>query len=268
LMENGTLVYVLGLPSIADDIARVYVKILEAGEPVGRQHATADLLLWALRKMVDSRRPVDTLNRDVAPHILHGSFWEPFTLAYPVSLPLFERAGARWPMDRLSHPPEEDETDVSDTAMQPNSNRARDRQAQQNMHLEPGLPIPNIIQRSVDHPRERSTQESPIPMPNPSLPLSVMSPLESLKINDSRQCPDPGLRSFNLNTTPIARTWIPVRVIPLHAPQRPELRHRSLKSRSSRPQFSPRDGYRDASKLSGPHGPTRSHYPSRSHSQT
>ncbi|RFU73258.1 hypothetical protein TARUN_8992 [Trichoderma arundinaceum] len=82
------------LPSIANTIARSYVFRLHNSSPE-RQALYARYLAWTLKRMAEipPTDPVQRLNPDRARDIVNRSFWIPFTLSYPETVPLFSAAG-------------------------------------------------------------------------------------------------------------------------------------------------------------------------------
>ncbi|KAM0256943.1 hypothetical protein ACHAQJ_004644 [Trichoderma viride] len=82
------------LPSIANTIARSYVSRLH-NSSTERQALYARYLAWILKRMaqVPPTDPVQRLTPDRARDIVNRSFWIPFTLSYPETVPLFSAAG-------------------------------------------------------------------------------------------------------------------------------------------------------------------------------
>jgi hypothetical protein len=82
------------LPSIANTIARSYVFRLH-NSSTERQALYARYLAWTLKRMAEipPGDPVQRLTPDRARDIISRSFWIPFTLSYPETVPLFSAAG-------------------------------------------------------------------------------------------------------------------------------------------------------------------------------
>ncbi|KAF3060610.1 hypothetical protein CFAM422_011124 [Trichoderma lentiforme] len=82
------------LPSIANTIARSYVFRLHSSS-TDRQALYARYLAWTLKRMAEipPTDPVQRLTPERARDIVNRSFWIPFTLSYPETVPLFQAAG-------------------------------------------------------------------------------------------------------------------------------------------------------------------------------
>ncbi|KAL7807750.1 hypothetical protein V8C44DRAFT_169298 [Trichoderma aethiopicum] len=82
------------LPSIANTIARSYVFRLHSSS-TDRQALYARYLAWTLKRMAEipPSDPVQRLTPERARDIISRSFWIPFTLSYPETVPLFAAAG-------------------------------------------------------------------------------------------------------------------------------------------------------------------------------
>ncbi|UKZ76004.1 hypothetical protein TrVFT333_003700 [Trichoderma virens FT-333] len=82
------------LPSIANTIARSYVFRLHSSS-TDRQALYARYLAWTLKRMAEipPTDPVQRLTPERARDIINRSFWIPFTLSYPETVPLFSAAG-------------------------------------------------------------------------------------------------------------------------------------------------------------------------------
>lgn len=265
-------VNVLGLQSIADDVARAYVRALKAGDPVSEQNALADLILWVLRRLVDTRDPAGRVlfTKSRTPHILHESFWEPFTLAYPVSLPLFYEVGVRWPRDRTSQPLEPDEPDIPPTVRiqppphrlrdhgplqslegksgpsipirtRPSSDRSKNNKSQQSSHQ--GSSVPRNFQPSSDRSKNNKPRQNPRQGPASSIPIISRPTSDRSKSNSIQQSPDSGLGSSTQTPSPGSPPRGPVRVESSDPLRRPTLRRRSLRGRPPQPYYTPREAY-------------------------
>ncbi|KAL6816406.1 hypothetical protein J3E69DRAFT_93633 [Trichoderma sp. SZMC 28015] len=103
------------LPSIANTIARSYVFRLHSSS-TDRQALYARYLAWTLKRMAEipPTDPVQRLTPERARDIVNRSFWIPFTLSYPETVPLFQAAGLEiqgdgslmdWQPDEQSMPP-------------------------------------------------------------------------------------------------------------------------------------------------------------------
>lgn len=82
------------LPSIANTIARSYVFRLHSSS-TDRQALYARYLAWTLKRMAEipPSDPIQRLTPERARDIISRSFWIPFTLSYPETVPLFAAAG-------------------------------------------------------------------------------------------------------------------------------------------------------------------------------
>ncbi|GFP60085.1 hypothetical protein TASIC1_0015025400 [Trichoderma asperellum] len=82
------------LPSIANTIARSYVSRLH-NSSTERQALYARYLAWILKRMaeVPPTDPIQRFTPERAKDIINRSFWIPFTLSYPETVPLFTAAG-------------------------------------------------------------------------------------------------------------------------------------------------------------------------------
>ncbi|KAF5008509.1 hypothetical protein FDECE_5209 [Fusarium decemcellulare] len=83
---------ILSLAGLADEIARTYVNELKHAD-LRRQEALGKEMMWVLERIVDMQQEEHMLTPERAPHLASDTFWVPFTLSYPDSLPLFEAAG-------------------------------------------------------------------------------------------------------------------------------------------------------------------------------
>lgn len=90
---------VVGLPSIADQIARGYVDEL-ATASISKQKTYAEDMRWVLKKMI---RRGQRLSYQTANMIMHRDFWLPFTLSFPDTVALFANLGLGAPVDNLYH---------------------------------------------------------------------------------------------------------------------------------------------------------------------
>ncbi|KAF7553792.1 hypothetical protein G7Z17_g3393 [Cylindrodendrum hubeiense] len=92
IRSSKTRALVLSLPGLADQIAQGYVTELECS--AGRdQKVFATDMFWVLQKIAALGRKEHHLTPRRAPHIWLDTFWIPFTLSFPDSVPLFGAAG-------------------------------------------------------------------------------------------------------------------------------------------------------------------------------
>ncbi|KAF4974377.1 hypothetical protein FZEAL_8709 [Fusarium zealandicum] len=99
MVRAGTSsVAILSLAGLADEIARTYVNELKHAD-LGRQGALAKELMWVLQRIIVSGLEEHVLKPERAPHLVRETFWLPFTLSYPDSVPLFKAAGWTIPND-------------------------------------------------------------------------------------------------------------------------------------------------------------------------
>ncbi|KAM5355318.1 hypothetical protein ACJ41O_001964 [Fusarium nematophilum] len=105
----GSSAKVLSLVAVADEIARTYVKELKyAGKK--RQDGLGRDMRWVLKKIASLKIDGLRLNPNTAPHLVQETFWLPFTLSYPDTVPLFAEAG--WPIPQLTGGEEDGCTDI------------------------------------------------------------------------------------------------------------------------------------------------------------
>jgi hypothetical protein len=85
-------VTMLSLAGLADELARTYVNELKHSDH-DRQENLAHEMIWILRRIIQCRLPEHALRPERIPHLIRETFWLPFTLSYPESVPLFAKAG-------------------------------------------------------------------------------------------------------------------------------------------------------------------------------
>ncbi|KAF9776699.1 hypothetical protein IL306_005092 [Fusarium sp. DS 682] len=94
-------VTMLSLAGLADELARTYVNELKHSDQ-HRQENLAREMIWILRRIIQCRLPEHALRPERIPHLIKETFWLPFTLSYPESVPLFAKAGWRIPNEGWS----------------------------------------------------------------------------------------------------------------------------------------------------------------------
>ncbi|KAH7156441.1 hypothetical protein EDB81DRAFT_787068 [Dactylonectria macrodidyma] len=92
IRSSKTRAVVLSLAGLADQIAQGYVKELECSAGRDQKQFATDMI-WVLERIAASSRREHHLTPDRAPHIWQDTFWIPFTLSFPESVPLFGAAG-------------------------------------------------------------------------------------------------------------------------------------------------------------------------------
>ncbi|KAF5557890.1 acetylxylan esterase precursor [Fusarium mexicanum] len=85
-------VSMLSLAGLADELARTYVNELKHSDH-DRQENLAHEMIWILKRIIQCRLPEHALRPERIPHLIRETFWLPFTLSYPESVPLFAKAG-------------------------------------------------------------------------------------------------------------------------------------------------------------------------------
>ncbi|KAI1031286.1 hypothetical protein LB504_000341 [Fusarium proliferatum] len=85
-------VSMLSLAGLADELARTYVNELKHSDR-DRQENLAHEMIWILKRIIQCRLPEHALRPERIPHLTRETFWLPFTLSYPESVPLFAKAG-------------------------------------------------------------------------------------------------------------------------------------------------------------------------------
>ncbi|KAI1040484.1 hypothetical protein LB505_005769 [Fusarium chuoi] len=85
-------VSMLSLAGLADELARTYVNELKHSDH-DRQENLAHEMIWILKRIIQCRLPEHALRPERIPHLTRETFWLPFTLSYPESVPLFAKAG-------------------------------------------------------------------------------------------------------------------------------------------------------------------------------
>ncbi|KAF5720351.1 acetylxylan esterase precursor [Fusarium mundagurra] len=85
-------VSMLSLAGLADELARTYVNELKHSDH-DRQENLAYEMIWILKRIIQCRLPEHALRPERIPHLIRETFWLPFTLSYPESVPLFAKAG-------------------------------------------------------------------------------------------------------------------------------------------------------------------------------
>ncbi|KAF5601041.1 acetylxylan esterase precursor [Fusarium pseudoanthophilum] len=85
-------VSMLSLAGLADELARTYVNELKHSDH-DRQENLAHEMIWILRRIIQCRLPEHALRPERIPHLIRETFWLPFTLSYPETVPLFAKAG-------------------------------------------------------------------------------------------------------------------------------------------------------------------------------
>lgn len=83
---------VLSLAGLADQLAEGYIRELAVSNG-RRQEGFATDMIWVLKRIASSSRPEHWLSPQRCPRIWDDTFWEPFTLSFPDSVPLFGAAG-------------------------------------------------------------------------------------------------------------------------------------------------------------------------------
>ncbi|KAF5685210.1 hypothetical protein FDENT_6353 [Fusarium denticulatum] len=85
-------VSMLSLAGLADELARTYVNELKHSDH-DRQENLAHEMVWILKRIIQCRLPEHALRPERIPHLIRETFWLPFTLSYPETVPLFAKAG-------------------------------------------------------------------------------------------------------------------------------------------------------------------------------
>ncbi|KAF4945563.1 hypothetical protein FGADI_11819 [Fusarium gaditjirri] len=85
-------VSMLSLAGLADELARTYVNELKHSDHE-RQENLAHEMIWILKRIIQCRLPEHALRPERIPHLIRETFWLPFALSYPESVPLFAKAG-------------------------------------------------------------------------------------------------------------------------------------------------------------------------------
>ncbi|KAG9508005.1 hypothetical protein J7337_001562 [Fusarium musae] len=85
-------VSMLSLAGLADELARTYVNELKHSDH-DRQENLAHEMIWILKRIIQCRLPEHALRPERIPHLIRETFWLPFTLSYPETVPLFAKAG-------------------------------------------------------------------------------------------------------------------------------------------------------------------------------
>ncbi|KAF4963810.1 hypothetical protein FSARC_8170 [Fusarium sarcochroum] len=96
LKVGDSAVTILSLAGLADELARTYVNELKFSSHE-RQEGLAEELVWVLKKIIRTRLPEHMLTPERTPHLVKETFWLPFSLSYPGTVPLFEKAGWKIP---------------------------------------------------------------------------------------------------------------------------------------------------------------------------
>ncbi|KLO87861.1 acetylxylan esterase precursor [Fusarium fujikuroi] len=90
--RSANPVSMLSLAGLADELARTYVNELKHSDR-DRQENLAHEMIWILKRIIQCRLPEHALRPERIPHLTRETFWLPFTLSYPESVPLFAKAG-------------------------------------------------------------------------------------------------------------------------------------------------------------------------------
>ncbi|KAF4448007.1 hypothetical protein F53441_8522 [Fusarium austroafricanum] len=101
LKIGNSAVSMLSLAGLADELARTYVNELKHSDH-DRQENLAQEMIWVLKRIIQCRLPEHMLRPERIPHLIKETFWLPFTLSYPDSVPLFAKAGWRIPNEGWS----------------------------------------------------------------------------------------------------------------------------------------------------------------------
>lgn len=83
---------VLSLAGLANQLADGYIRELAVSNG-RRQEGFATDMIWVLKRIASSKRAEHRLAPHRCPRIWDDTFWEPFTLSFPDSVPLFGAAG-------------------------------------------------------------------------------------------------------------------------------------------------------------------------------
>ncbi|KAL7793161.1 hypothetical protein V8C37DRAFT_378637 [Trichoderma ceciliae] len=144
------------LPSIANTIARSYVFRLH-NSSTERQALYARYLAWTLKRMaqVPPADPVQRLTPDRARDIVSRSFWIPFTLSYPETVPLFSAAGLEIQGDGGLMAWQQPDDDQSVPLQRPRARTSASRYSLNNGHG-------HGFTRSYDHSHSQSQSQSHI----------------------------------------------------------------------------------------------------------
>ncbi|KAH6960526.1 hypothetical protein DER45DRAFT_558052 [Fusarium avenaceum] len=98
LKIGSSAVSMLSLAGLADELARTYVNELKHSDHA-RQDNLAREMVWILQRIIQVRMPEHRLTPERIPRLTKETFWLPFSLAYPETVPLFAKAGWRIPSD-------------------------------------------------------------------------------------------------------------------------------------------------------------------------
>lgn len=98
LKIGSSAVSMLSLAGLADELARTYVNELKHSDHA-RQDNLAREMIWILQRIIQVRMPEHMLTPERIPRLTKETFWLPFSLAYPETVPLFAKAGWRIPSD-------------------------------------------------------------------------------------------------------------------------------------------------------------------------
>ncbi|KAH7256376.1 hypothetical protein BKA59DRAFT_541465 [Fusarium tricinctum] len=98
LKIGSSAVSMLSLAGLADELARTYVNELKHSDHA-RQDNLAREMVWILQRIIQVRMPEHMLTPERIPRLTKETFWLPFSLAYPETVPLFAKAGWRIPSD-------------------------------------------------------------------------------------------------------------------------------------------------------------------------
>ncbi|KAI5467485.1 hypothetical protein BGZ63DRAFT_419185 [Mariannaea sp. PMI_226] len=94
LRSDSMKASVLSLAGLANQLAEGYVNELATSNGA-RQEAFAADMIWVLKRIAKVSRSEHWLTPQRCPQIWDDNFWEPFTLSFPDSVPLFGAAGFR-----------------------------------------------------------------------------------------------------------------------------------------------------------------------------
>ncbi|KAM0487544.1 hypothetical protein ACHAP7_002062 [Fusarium lateritium] len=98
LKIGSSAVSMLSLAGLADELARTYVNELKHSDHA-RQDNLAREMVWILQRIIQVKMPEHRLRPERIPRLTKETFWLPFSLAYPETVPLFAKAGWRIPSE-------------------------------------------------------------------------------------------------------------------------------------------------------------------------
>lgn len=106
---------VLDLPTLADEVAVAYVDQLRtATAGLEKQKGFEEDMRWILARIAERHAPADQDFAKFVPHIVHNSFWLPFTASFPYAIQLFQRAGLEVDKDdNPIHPHTEEDPSIT-----------------------------------------------------------------------------------------------------------------------------------------------------------